>query len=445
MRMRRSCQHTAAVRRGSNRRLQCDADAAEEPADAAGVATPHWSSGTLTLVGATLLVGGAHELGKRDDERRRKQEQAELEATMRMLFGADEDDDDLPSGAIHTRRRVRNPHGPIEGAVAPLMECNEDDAGWLDPATNWLQDEMHRRRGDGPARELVFSTPGAIANLGGAWERGHRGMALLADFSQETTVPFDTVAPLATAAIKASRPSNDDALVIARPGAQTESLDPCLAELRTRVQPTTLAEPKPVAARQVPVDHQHRQHRRIPADDGKDYSRPDFIKRSVTVSLMLLDVLLLHQGISSSRRSGVSPHADPTATKATGGTDFPSVSERRLQTKSIQDVPVGERIVGRNPMREQAELVEPDPATWSKICLYLEKDMGLGLWIELLRPLTWIERQQAKPGNAAYPGAQLRANGAVSPASWSMNAKHGTNITRSVFVNLMNGRCRICP
>jgi hypothetical protein len=85
-----------------------------------------------------------------------------------------------------------------------------------------------------------------------------------------------------------------------------------------------------------------------------------------------------------------------------------------VKTKPIQDVNVGDRIAGRNPIREQVEGMEPDPATWRKISLYLEKGNGLGLWIDLLRPLEWIEEHNAKPGSTIF--IDLYEMGAVGDA-----------------------------
>ncbi len=91
------------------------------------------------------------------------------------------------------------------------------------------------------------------------------------------------------------------------------------------------------------------------------------------------------------------PAGDLTATSVTG-----NAGERHLPAQRINTIQVGQRLVGRNPIREQAELVEPDPATWRKISLYMTKESGLGLWIDLLRPLSWIDERGAMVGGSIY-------------------------------------------
>lgn len=85
---------------------------------------------------------------------------------------------------------------------------------------------------------------------------------------------------------------------------------------------------------------------------------------------------------------------------------------QRFQT--IEQVRVGERAVGRNPIREQAELSEPDPATWRQVSLFMKKKSGLGLWIKLLRPQTWIDEHQAAVGSTIF--INLAEMGAVGEA-----------------------------
>ncbi|HEX5446941.1 MAG TPA: hypothetical protein VFW87_24205, partial [Pirellulales bacterium] len=57
-----------------------------------------------------------------------------------------------------------------------------------------------------------------------------------------------------------------------------------------------------------------------------------------------------------------------------------------LVRKKIEDLQVGERIPGRNPLREQVDLFEPAEADWLKISLRMRQQNGLWLWIDLLRP-----------------------------------------------------------
>ncbi len=76
--------------------------------------------------------------------------------------------------------------------------------------------------------------------------------------------------------------------------------------------------------------------------------------------------------------------------------------EQHLPAQRIDTIQLGQRLVGRNPIRDEAELVEPDPATWRKISLYMTKESGLGLWIDLLRPLSWIDERGAMVGGSIY-------------------------------------------
>jgi len=89
-------------------------------------------------------------------------------------------------------------------------------------------------------------------------------------------------------------------------------------------------------------------------------------------------------------------------------------SHRQLRLKRVEDFEVGDRMVGTNPIREQAETVEPDPATWRKISLHMRKHNGLSLWIDLLRPQEWIESTGAEVGKAIH--LDLAELGAIGDA-----------------------------
>lgn len=91
-----------------------------------------------------------------------------------------------------------------------------------------------------------------------------------------------------------------------------------------------------------------------------------------------------------------------------------AASAEASRLKPIEQIRVGERLAGRNPLREQVELVEPDPAAWQRIGLRMRKASGAMLWIELLRPLAWIKEHSAKVGGAIY--IELPEMGAVGNA-----------------------------
>jgi hypothetical protein len=57
----------------------------------------------------------------------------------------------------------------------------------------------------------------------------------------------------------------------------------------------------------------------------------------------------------------------------------------------VDQAELGDRLVGRNPIRSEAEAVEPDPLTWWRVHLRMQKQSGRPLWIELLRPQEWLD------------------------------------------------------
>lgn len=81
----------------------------------------------------------------------------------------------------------------------------------------------------------------------------------------------------------------------------------------------------------------------------------------------------------------------------------------------IEDVQVGDRVEGTNPLREQVEDLELDAASWRKLKLHMEKEGGSSLSIDLLRSLEWIKQQQATVGSTIY--LELPEMGAVGDAT----------------------------
>jgi hypothetical protein len=80
----------------------------------------------------------------------------------------------------------------------------------------------------------------------------------------------------------------------------------------------------------------------------------------------------------------------------------PSTPAAKFTGKKIRDIRVGERILGQNPIREQAEGREPNPKTWRHISLHIKKSDGRALWIELLRPVEWVTYQKAETGKSIW-------------------------------------------
>jgi hypothetical protein len=72
------------------------------------------------------------------------------------------------------------------------------------------------------------------------------------------------------------------------------------------------------------------------------------------------------------------------------------------RTVPIKDIQLGFRVAGRDPLPYEAEVCDPEPETWRQINLHMLKQDGRSLRIELLRPLEWIETEQASIGNVVH-------------------------------------------
>ena len=96
----------------------------------------------------------------------------------------------------------------------------------------------------------------------------------------------------------------------------------------------------------------------------------------------------------------------------------PSLSTAKpvSRVKPISEAQLGERTIGKNPLREQVdeELLEPDQRTWRKLTLRLPKENGKWLTVELLRPLDWIEDEEAAVGETIF--LDLEEMGAIGDA-----------------------------
>jgi hypothetical protein len=83
----------------------------------------------------------------------------------------------------------------------------------------------------------------------------------------------------------------------------------------------------------------------------------------------------------------------------------PSVAtQAKLRTKPIEEIQLGERVAGKNPIRDEVDesLPDPDPNTWRTVKLEMPKANGSLLKIELLRPLEWFEEHQAEVGKTIF-------------------------------------------
>ncbi len=82
----------------------------------------------------------------------------------------------------------------------------------------------------------------------------------------------------------------------------------------------------------------------------------------------------------------------------------PLAEQRCPHTKPIGEVRVGERTNAHNPKGDFDDRfgVDVDSATWRQIILRAEKESGGNCRIELLRPLWWLDLNQAKAGGRIH-------------------------------------------
>lgn len=115
-------------------------------------------------------------------------------------------------------------------------------------------------------------------------------------------------------------------------------------------------------------------------------------------------------GFASPRVRWLPAHASSSASAVSAVSPVPSHST------PIDKVAVGDRTLGRNPLRDQVDpnAPEPDPETWGKLVLRMKKDSGRSLYINLLRPLEWIEEAGAETGSDFF--LNLPEMGAVGNA-----------------------------
>ena len=77
----------------------------------------------------------------------------------------------------------------------------------------------------------------------------------------------------------------------------------------------------------------------------------------------------------------------------------PSVA---VAQQAIEQVQLGQRVVGRNPLREQTQAPAMiDQATWRRIDLATDQ-RGVKYDLSFLRPVSWIETQRAVEGGTIH-------------------------------------------
>jgi hypothetical protein len=136
----------------------------------------------------------------------------------------------------------------------------------------------------------------------------------------------------------------------------------------------------------------------------------DRVGRGFVACCFLVAGVFAYQGYSARDQSKPLPivNAQQIAHKAT--------SEKRAFAP-IEEVQLGERLPGVNPLRDEVDddLPEPNEATWRRVCLTMTKDNGRRLWLELLRPVSWLEAIDAIPGEVIY--LDLPEMGAIGSAN----------------------------
>jgi hypothetical protein len=109
------------------------------------------------------------------------------------------------------------------------------------------------------------------------------------------------------------------------------------------------------------------------------------------------------------------PLAAPVASAALVSASAPRGTSIAAATKPIEEIRLGDRVAGRNPLAQQVDdAPEPDPATWRVVRLELTKDDGSKLWADLLRPQAWLELEGVAVGGTL--ALDLPEMGAVGQA-----------------------------
>ncbi len=78
-----------------------------------------------------------------------------------------------------------------------------------------------------------------------------------------------------------------------------------------------------------------------------------------------------------------------------------SAPAKSIRTRPIEEIRPGMRVVGRNPVAEDAVrgLPDPDPETWRLLDISLVDGGGKHVDVQLLRPFEWIEERQLSEGS----------------------------------------------
>jgi hypothetical protein len=92
----------------------------------------------------------------------------------------------------------------------------------------------------------------------------------------------------------------------------------------------------------------------------------------------------------------------------------PVHADVKLVTKNIEDIQLGQRVVGRNPLRHETQAPsEIDPATWRAVRLSMIQN-GVEYDLAFLRPLSWLKSTGAVVGGSIH--MELQEMGLNGPA-----------------------------
>jgi hypothetical protein len=123
---------------------------------------------------------------------------------------------------------------------------------------------------------------------------------------------------------------------------------------------------------------------------------------------LLLALGCLWQGLSGSARREVAALAEPSTAvagmMASSPTEARSSSTPTLLTRRIDELRIGSRVIGANPLAEDTHrtAAEPLPASSRVVRMRLPKDDRNDLVVELLRPTTWIVAHRAVVGDSIW-------------------------------------------
>ena len=98
--------------------------------------------------------------------------------------------------------------------------------------------------------------------------------------------------------------------------------------------------------------------------------------------------------------SGHTAHAYTSEQRELTPVSFRQEPVRTHATRKIEDISVGDRVLAFNPLLSPEEHLAPDPnaGEWRQIDLAITKADGYRLDITLLRPIDWLEAQEARLG-----------------------------------------------